>query len=365
MTSSSPKIALNQSEERFRLLVEGVTDYAIFMIDPQGQVLTWNTGAKRIKGYGPDEIIGQHFSKFYPLDALQQHLPERELQVAGTDGRFENEGWRLRKDGTRFWANVVITPLRDDTGLLRGFAQVTRDLTQRREDEEVERRSEERFRLLVEGVDDYAIFMLDPNGYVMTWNSGAQRIKGYSADEIIGQHFSKFYPSDALEGGWPEHELQVATETGRFVEDGWRIRKDGTRFWANVTITALRDGGGQLHGFAKLTRDLSERKRTEALEADGAQREQMLEAERSARIAAQRAARMKDEFLATLSHELRTPLNSILGWTQVLRRQGTPKPEDFQRGMEVIERNTRAQTQLIEDLLDLSRIMSGRVRLDV
>ena len=365
MTSSSPKIALNQSEERFRLLVEGVTDYAIFMIDPQGQVLTWNTGAKRIKGYGPDEIIGQHFSKFYPLDALQQHLPERELQVAGTDGRFENEGWRLRKDGTRFWANVVITALRDDTGLLRGFAQVTRDLTQRREDEEVERRSEERFRLLVEGVDDYAIFMLDPNGYVMTWNSGAQRIKGYSADEIIGQHFSKFYPSDALEGGWPEHELQVATETGRFVEDGWRIRKDGTRFWANVTITALRDGGGQLHGFAKLTRDLSERKRTEALEADGAQREQMLEAERSARIAAQRAARMKDEFLATLSHELRTPLNSILGWTQVLRRQGTPKPEDFQRGMEVIERNTRAQTQLIEDLLDLSRIMSGRVRLDV
>ena len=146
---------------------------------------------------------------------------------------------------------------------------------------------------------------------------------------------------------------------------GWRIRKDGSKFWANVTITALRDEGGRLRGFAKLTRDLSERKRAEALEADGAQREEMLEAERSARMAAQRAARIKDEFLATLSHELRTPLSAILGWTQILRKQGVPKPEDFHRAMEIIERNTRAQAQLIDDLLDLSRIMSGRIRLDV
>ena len=357
--------SLDQSEERFRLLVEGVTDYAIFMLDPQGQVLTWNAGATRIKGYQPNEIIGQHFSKFYPPEALQRHLPEHELQVAAAEGRFEDEGWRVRKDGTRFWANVIITALRDDTGELRGFAKVTRDLTQRREHEESLRQSEERFRLLVEGVSDYAIFMLDANGYVMTWNSGAERIKGYQADEIIGQHFSKFYPSDVVETGWPEHELEVAAAKGRFEDEGWRIRKDGSKFWANIIITALRDESGRLRGFAKLTRDLSERKRVEALEADGAQRDEMLEAERSARMAAQRAARMKDEFLATLSHELRTPLTSILGWTHVLRIQGTPKPEDFQRGMEVIERNTRAQAQLIEDLLDLSRIMSGRIRLDV
>ena len=364
LNSTSGK-SLDQSEERFRLLVEGVTDYAIFMLDPQGQVLTWNTGAVRIKGYQPNEIIGQHFSKFYPPEALQRHLPEHELQVAAAEGRFEDESWRVRKDGTRFWANVIITALRDDTGELRGFAKVTRDLTQRREHEESLRQSEERFRLLVEGVSDYAIFMLDANGYVMTWNSGAERIKGYQADEIIGQHFSKFYPSDVVETGWPEHELEVAAAKGRFEDEGWRIRKDGSRFWANITITALRDESGRLRGFAKLTRDLSERKRVEALEADGAQRDEMLEAERSARMAAQRAARIKDEFLATLSHELRTPLNSILGWTHVLRIQGTPKPEDFQRGMEVIERNTRAQAQLIEDLLDLSRIMSGRIRLDV
>lgn len=363
--NSTPPEPPQPSEERFRLLVEGVTDYAIFMLDPQGQVLTWNTGAQRIKGYRPDEIIGQHFSKFYPPESLSRRLPEHELKVAGADGRFEDEGWRVRKDGTKFWANVVITALRDERGELRGFAKVTRDLTQRREHEETLRQSEERFRLLVEGVADYAIFMLDPNGYVMTWNAGAERIKGYQANEIIGQHFSKFYPPDVAESGWPEHELQVATETGKFVDEGWRIRKDGSKFWANVTITPLRDESGRFRGFAKLTRDLSERKRAEALEAHGAQRDEMLEAERSARIAAQRAARVKDEFLASLSHELRTPLSAILGWTQILRKQGVPKPDDFNRAMEIIERNTRAQAQLIEDLLDLSRIMSGRIRLDV
>ena len=225
--------------------------------------------------------------------------------------------------------------------------------------------SEERFRLLVEGVSEYAIFMLDVNGVVETWNDGASRIKGYRPEEIIGQHFSKFYPEDAVESGWPEHELRVAAAEGRFVDEGWRLRKDGSRFWAHVTITALRDDTGRLRGFAKLTRDLTERKRTEALEASGAERETMLEAERNARLLAQRTARIKDEFLATLSHELRTPLNAILGWTQLLRSRGAVEPVDFSRAMEIIERNARAQVRLIDDLLDLSRIMSGRFRLDV
>ncbi|HEY2819255.1 MAG TPA: PAS domain S-box protein [Casimicrobiaceae bacterium] len=335
------------------------------MLDPKGNILTWNAGAKLIKGYEAHEIIGQHFSVFYPPAPLQHGLPEHELRVAAAEGRFEDEGWRLRKDGSRFWANVVITALRDNNGTLQGFAKVTRDLTNRREHEESLRQSEQRFRLLVEGVTDYAIFMLDANGNVITWNSGAQRIKGYEAHEIIGQHFRKFYPPDAIESKWPEHELMVATETGRFVDEGWRIRKDGSRFWAGVTIAALRDDDGRLRGFAKLTRDLSERKRAEALEESGAQREELLEAERSARIAAQRTARMKDEFLATLSHELRTPLSAILGWSEILKRQRTPKPEDFQRAVEAIERNARAQARLIEDLLDLSRILSGRLRLDV
>jgi PAS domain S-box-containing protein len=353
------------TEERFRLLVDSVTDYAIFMLDTQGHILTWNSGAQRIKGYRADEILGQHFSRFYPPEALQRDLPETELRVAASEGRFEDEGWRVRKDGSLFWANVIITALRGRSGELRGFAKVTRDLTQRRENEERLRQSEERFRILVEGVIDYAIFMLDPNGYIATWNAGAQRIKGYLPHEIIGEHFSKFYPPDVARSGWPEHELQVATERGRFDDEGWRLRKDGSSFWASVVITALRDESGRLLGFSKLTRDLTERRRAEAAEALGRQREELLEAERTARIAAQDAARSKDEFLATLSHELRTPLSAILGWTQLLKRHREPKRDDVERAVEVIERNARAQVQLIEDLLDLSRIMSGRIDLDI
>jgi hypothetical protein len=355
-----------QSEERFRLLVQSVRDYAIFMLDPNGYVLTWNAGAERLKGYKASEIIGQHFSRFYPPEALARGQPEHELRVAGETGRFEDEGWRVRKDGSTFWANVVITAVRNPENELLGFAKVTRDLTRQRAHEEDLRRSEERFRLLVEGVSEYAIFMLDPNGRVSTWNVGAERIKGYTANEIIGQHFSIFYPEEAKESGWPEHELQVAAEKGSFVDNGWRLRQDGTKFWANVTITALRDDTGLLLGYAKLTRDMTESKRIEAIEAVNLQREEMLDAERSARMAAQRATRVKDEFLATLSHELRTPLSAILGWTQILLRGDTPKePQAQQRAIEVIDRNARAQVQLIDDLLDLSRIMTGKIRLDL
>jgi PAS domain S-box-containing protein len=357
---------LRQSEERFRLLIESIRDYAIFMLDTDGKVLTWNAGAERLKGYRAAEIIGQHFSRFYPPEALARGLPEHEIEVAKTAGSFEDEGWRLKKDGSLFWANVVITAMRDPAGRLVGFAKVTRDLTQRRRHEEALRRSEERFRLLVEGVPDHAIFMLDVNGRVATWNVGAQRIKGYAAEEIIGQHFSLFYPPDVRESGWPDYELQVAANQGSFVDDGWRMRKDGTTFWANVTITALRDDAGRLVGFAKLTRDLTQRKRAEAVEFAGQQRDAMLEAERSARMAAQRATRIKDEFLATLSHELRTPLSAILGWTYVLlKAEANLEPRELQRAAEVIDRNARAQVKLIDDLLDLSKVMSGKIALDL
>ncbi|WIX75002.1 PAS domain S-box protein [Amycolatopsis carbonis] len=245
------------------LLVRGVLDYAIFMLDPTGRVVSWNAGAERIKGYRAEEIIGQHFSVFYPPEEIAARKPERELETALIDGRLEDEGWRLRKDGTRFWANVVITALFDDAGNHRGFGKVTRDMTERRTAEQALRESEERFRLLVQDVVDYGIFMLDPGGRIVSWNAGAQRIKGYRAEEIIGQHFSVFYPPEEIAARKPERELETALIDGRLEDEGWRLRKDGTRFWANVVITALFDDAGNHRGFGKVTRDMTERRTAE------------------------------------------------------------------------------------------------------
>lgn len=258
---SSPPTLPSVPAERFRLLVEQVTEYAIFMLDVSGYVLTWNAGAERIKGYRPEEIIGRHFSAFYrPEDAWKCAT---ELEVASRTGRVEDEGYRVRKDGSLFWANVVITCLHDEKGAIVGFAKVTRDLTERKRAEEALRQSDERFRLLVESVKDYAIFMLDPDGHVATWNVGAERINGYRADEIIGQHFSRFYPEDEVRAGKCEYELECATRDGRFEDEGYRLRKDGSRFWANVVITALHGPTGKLVGFTKVTRDLTERRAAE------------------------------------------------------------------------------------------------------
>src|SRR5690606_24821417 len=222
-----------------------------------------NAGAERAKGYTAEEIIGSHFSIFYPPEAIAEGKPQRELQDAIRNGSVEDEGWRLRKDGSRFWANVVITALRDESGELVGFAKVTRDLTERRRGEEELQQSEERFRLLVDSVRDYAIFMLTPDGAVATWNEGAQRLKGYTADEIIGRHFSTFYPADVAASGFPQYELEFAERDGRFDDEGWRVRKDDSLFWANVIITARIDSTGSLIGYAKVKRELTERRQAE------------------------------------------------------------------------------------------------------
>jgi PAS domain S-box-containing protein len=328
-------------QEIFRLLVEEVKDYAIFVLDPGGHIASWNQGAQLIKGYRPEEILGKHFSVFYPADALARGWPEHELRVARQEGRFEDEGWRIRKDGSRFWANVVITPLYDDRRRLLGFAKVTRDLTERRRQEELLRTSEERFRLLVEGVKDYAIFMLDPEGHVASWNQGAELIKGYRPEEILGKHFSIFYPADALASGWPEHELRVARQEGRFEHEGWRVRKDGSIFWANVVITPLYDERHRMLGFAKVTRDLSDRKRIEALEE---------------------ADRRRNEFLAMLSHELRNPLAPIRNALGVMRMNGVSE-STLEWAKTVVDRQVSHLTRLVDDLLDVSRIASGKITL--
>ncbi|TGX41661.1 PAS domain-containing sensor histidine kinase [Sphingomonas naasensis] len=248
---------------RFELLVQSVTDYAIYMLDVGGHVVSWNAGAERFKGYREDEIIGQHFSRFYTDEDRATNLPARALRTAEEEGRFEAEGWRVRQDGTRFWANVVIDPVRLPDGTLVGFAKVTRDLTEKRAAEDALRRSEERFRLLVQNVTDYAIYMLDLDGHVVSWNAGAERFKGYRQDEIIGQHFSRFYTDEERAAEIPRKALERARTKGRFEAEGWRVRKDGGRFWANVVIDPIRDPSGRLIGFAKVTRDLTERRQSQ------------------------------------------------------------------------------------------------------
>jgi PAS domain S-box-containing protein len=288
---------VQQGEQQFEQLVAGVRDYAIFLLDRDGYVRSWNVGAERIKGYRPEEIIGHHFSQFYAKEAVTSGWPAHELSVAAATGRFEDEGWRVRKDGSRFWANVVITALKDDAGGLRGFLKITRDMTDRKQGEEKLRLSEERFRLMIEGVKDYAVFMLDSQGRVATWNEGAQRINGYKADEIIGCHFSQFYPKEAVDRGWPDEELRLAARDGRLEDEGWRVRKDGTTFWANVIITALRDSSGKLVGFVKVTRDLSERRQAE----ENARRLLQEEAARkAAEAAAEEIERQREQLQVTL-----------------------------------------------------------------
>ena len=340
----------------YRLLVERVRDYAIFALDTKGNVLSWNEGAQRLKGFTAEEIIGRHFSTFYPQSDIDAGKPPWELEVAIEEGRFEDEGWRIRKDGSRMWANVVITALFDHSGKHVGFAKVTRDLTERRIVEETLRASEERFRLLVQTVKDYAIFMLNPDGTVASWNDGAAAIKGYDATEIIGKHFSAFYPQEDIDSGKPDYELRVASEVGRFEDEGWRIRKDGTRLWANVVITAMRDPMGTLIGFAKVTRDLTERRAAEERALADARRATEAEV----------ANRTKSEFLASLSHELRTPLNAIGGYAELVAMGiGGPVTEQQQEYLTRIRGSQQHLLSIINDLLNYSKIEAGRVSYDL
>jgi PAS domain S-box-containing protein len=299
-----------EQQEPFRLFVESVQDYAIFMLDTDGRVATWNAGAERTKGYKDSEVIGEHFSCFYPEQDVRDGKPQRLLELAATDGRVEDEGWRVRKDGSQFWANVVITAIKDDSGKLVGFGKVTRDLTERRRNELALLRSEERSRLFIEAVQDYAIFMLDTEGHIITWNAGAERIKGYTTAEILGQHFSRFYPEEDIRAGKPAWELDVALKEGRLEDEGWRIRKDGSRFWADVIITPVRDHTGTLIGFSKVTRDFTERMLAEKELEDS--RRKLDESERSLRDLSLHLLRTQDEERRKIGREIHDSFGQYL-----------------------------------------------------
>ncbi|CAN5327239.1 PAS domain-containing sensor histidine kinase [soil metagenome] len=304
-------------EARYRLLVEGITDYAIYMLDPQGVVSSWNPGASRFKGYTAEEIVGRHFSTFYTDEDRAADLPATALRLAAEAGHFEREGWRVRKDGTRFWAHVVIDPIRDSEGQIVGFAKITRDLTERREAQEALKRSQEQFRLLVQGVTDYALYMLDPAGRVSSWNAGAERIKGYAAEEIIGEHFSRFYTEDEQIAGVPTTGLRTAEREGRWETEGRRVRKDGSQFWAHVIIDAIRDEGGQLVGFAKITRDITQRREAE----------QSLEETRKALFQSQKMEAV-GQLTGGVAHDFNNLLTVIIGGLDTIARS---KPTDTAR----------------------------------
>ena len=306
----APPVGAHADEDRFRLLVDAVVDYAIYMLDPSGCVASWNAGARRFKGYDAAEIIGQHFSRFYTPEDIEAGIPAFALRTAATAGKFEAEGWRVRKDGTRFWAHVVIDPIRDPTGDLLGFAKVTRDLTERRLAEQELQSSQDEFRLLVQSVTDYAIYVLDPAGKVATWNAGAQRIKGYLPEEIVGIHFSRFYTDeDRLEGA-PARALETAEREGRFEKEGWRVRKDGSRFWANVVIDPIRGPDGKLRGFAKITRDITERRESQ----------QKLDQAREALLQSQKMDAI-GQLTGGIAHDFNNLLTAILGSLELVRKR--------------------------------------------
>ncbi len=473
---SAPASTLEQSQDQLHLLVEQVREYAIFLLDTSGHVHTWNTGAERIKGYQAAEIVGQHFSVFYTPEEIARGTPARQLARAEAEGHCEDEGWRVRKDGSLFWASVVITALRGPDGDLRGFGKVTRDMTQRRSDEE--RRAGEKVAQLASIIESSgdAVVSSSLDGIVTSWNRGAEALYGYTASEIVGRSIALFIP--------PECRSQVAALVAR-LERGETIspsdtvhrRKDGSLIEVSLSASAVRNGEGDLIGIATIGHDITDRKRIEralreseeahriAVDAarlgmwawivsekridlsvqckriyglrddaetseegflallhpddreriraaahqtiaerseihceyrviwpdgsvhwvsslgrcfvDEAGRADRLigvvldvtsrkqaEDERAELLEREKIARATNDFLAVLSHELRTPLHSIVGWTQMLK-SGRLDETRIQKALATIDRNVMTQTRLIEDLLDVSRIIAGKLRLEL
>ena len=346
----------------YHLLVQSIKDYAIFMLDTRGFIISWNEGAKKIKGYSAQEIIGKHFSTFYIQEDLESKKPERELKIALATGKYEEEGWRKRKDGSLFWANVIITSVFNSEGTHVGFSKITRDLTEKKGLEDRLRRSEERHRLLVEQVKDYGIFMLDTKGNITSWNEGAARITGYSTAEILGRNFSTFYPEEDKVDRKPERELEIASKTGKYEEEGWRIRKNGDLFWVGVVITAIYNEAGELYGFAKVTRDLTERKKAEAELKESFERYKMLAEElRQTNYQLLEVNKQLEQFASIASHDLKEPLRKIITFTDMLLNdKQTHLSETGQRNFNKVIDSSRRMARMIEDVLAFASLSEKR-----
>ena len=349
---------LRKSEERYHKMIAEVEDYAIILLDADGIIQNWNRGAEKIKQYKESEAVGKHFSIFYLPDDIQDNLPERLLRIARENGRASQEGWRKRKDGTRFWGSITITSLHDDDGAVIGYSKVTRDLTERKiaEDQEMEATdklkalnveltlSEERYHRMIAEIQDYAIILLDPEGNIVNWNAGAQMIKGYSS-EIIGSNFNVFYTAEDRKRKLPETLLDYARTHGKANHEGWRVRKDGSTFWGYIVITALHDKSGALIGFSKVTRDLTEKKMAEdrlvayANELENRNRE-------------------LEQFAYVTSHDLQEPLRKIRTFTEIIQKN-EGNPAVVSRYFEKINRSAERMTNLIKSVLNYSRLSRG------
>jgi len=350
----SPLTTRFSTEERYRLLVDAVAEYAIYMLDSEGFVVSWNPGAERLKGYSEGEIVGRHFSVFYEPDDVRDGLPTRALATAAREGRYEAEGWRRKKDGGRFWAQVVVNPIVAHDGELLGFAKVTRDLTERRIAEETLRRSEEQFRLLVQAVTDYAIYMLDVDGVITSWNVGAQRTKGYAPHEVVGTSFSRFYRQEDRDRGLPAKALATAVAEARFEGEGWRVRKDGTEFWANVVIDPIYDAKGVLIGFAKVTRDITEKREAQLA----------LEQAREALFQSQKLDAI-GQLTGGVAHDFNNLLMVVLTSLELLRR-GLPEDQRLHRLLDNAVQGAKRGVSLTQRMLAFARRQELRpVNVDV
>ncbi|HEY8916402.1 MAG TPA: PAS domain S-box protein [Chitinophaga sp.] len=348
--------ALVESGEMYQGMIAEVQDYAILRLDANGVVKSWNLGAEKIKGYKAEEILGKHFSIFYEASDQANGLPQRLIEHARQTGSAKHEGWRVRKDGSRFWGSIVITAMHGGDGAVIGFTKVTRDLTEKkliddelkRSSEELKnsiselRKSEERYHKMVQEVQDYAIIMLDEQGNVISWNVGAERIKGYEASEIIGVNFRIFYPPGDKEAGLPEKLIQIAVETGRATHEGWRVRKDGSRFWGSITITALHGGDNSIIGFSKVTRDLTERKLAEDKMKDYVMQLENKNWE-------------LEQFAYVASHDMQEPLRKIQTFTDII--QSNPNNQAIlDKYFPKINTSAKRMSMLIKSILDYSRL---------
>jgi PAS domain S-box-containing protein len=328
--------------ELYYKMIEEIEDYAIILLDKNGFIRNWNKGAEKIKLYTEDEVLGKHFSIFYLREDIDNNLPQKLLNEAAKNGRAMHEGWRKRKDGTRFWGSITITAIHDESRNVIGFSKVTRDLTDKKKTEDALKASEERYHRMIAEVQDYAIILLDENGYIRNWNTGAEKIKGYKSKEIIGKHFSIFYPEEDLKNNLAGKLLQRAREEGKAVHEGWRVRKDGSRFWGTIVITALHGRDNNIIGFSKVTRDLTEKKMAE---------EKLLAYTHELEVQNSEL----EQFAYVASHDLQEPLRKIQTFTELIRTN-YHNEEFVRRYFNKLDASAERMVLLVKSLLDYSRL---------